>query len=444
MGKRLLVVGGDAAGMSAAAGARRLQPELEIVVIERTRWTSYSACGIPYLASGHLRAPGDLVVRRPEEFRAARIDVRTEHEVTAIDLEARRAEIRNLAHGRTFHLGFDDLHLATGAIPRRPDLPGLDLPHVHGVQTLDDAGRLLEDARRRRPADIVVVGSGYIGLEMAEAFQERGASVTVVEAAPEVMTKLDPDVGSRVSRAMRDLGITVEVSTEVTGVTEKSVQTAQGEIPAELVVLGMGVVPNVALAEAAGLAVGPTGGLVVDRRQRTSAEGVWAAGDCCQVDHLVSGRPTLEALGTVANKQGRVVGINVTGGYATFPGVLGTAVTRICHLEIGRSGLTEREAASAGFDAVAASIDSTTAAGYMPEARPTSVKLVAERRTGRLLGVQSTGGPGAAKRVDVVAAALAGRLTVEDLIGLDLSYAPPFSPLWDPLQSAARALLPSL
>jgi NADPH-dependent 2,4-dienoyl-CoA reductase/sulfur reductase-like enzyme len=444
MGKRLLVVGGDAAGMSAAAGARRLQPELEIVVIERTRWTSYSACGIPYLASGHLRAPGDLVVRRPEDFRAARIDVRTEHEVTAIDLEARRAEIRNLAHGRTFHLGFDDLHLATGAIPRRPDLPGLDLPHVHGVQTLDDAGRLLEDARRRRPADIVVVGSGYIGLEMAEAFQERGASVTVVEAAPEVMTKLDPDVGSRVSRAMRDLGITVEVSTEVTGVTEKSVQTTQGEIPAELVVLGMGVVPNVGLAEAAGLAVGPTGGLVVDRRQRASAEGVWAAGDCCQVHHLVSGQPTLEALGTVANKQGRVVGINVTGGYATFPGVLGTAVTRICHLEIGRSGLTEREAAQAGFAAVAASIDSTTTAGYMPEARPTSVKLVAERRTGRLLGVQSTGGPGSAKRVDVVAAALAGRLTVEDLIGLDLSYAPPFSPLWDPLQSAARALLPSL
>jgi NADPH-dependent 2,4-dienoyl-CoA reductase/sulfur reductase-like enzyme len=189
---------------------------------------------------------------------------------------------------------------------------------------------------------------------------------------------------------------------------------------------------------------GEAGALVVDRRQRTGADGVWAAGDCCQSIHLVSGRPVYEPLGTVANKQGRVAGVNLGGGYATFPGVLGTAVTRVCELEIGRTGLGEAAAAAAGFEAFAVTADSTTAAGYLPEARPTRVKLLAERGTGRVLGMQSVGGAGSAKRVDVAAAAIAGRLTVEDLVGLDLSYAPPFSPVWDPLQSAARRLLSKL
>jgi NADPH-dependent 2,4-dienoyl-CoA reductase/sulfur reductase-like enzyme len=440
MGNRLLVVGGDAAGMSAATRARRLLPDLEIVAIERGRYTSYSACGIPYLVAGLVSAPADLVVRTPDEFRAQRIDVRTEHEVVAIDLDARRAEVHNLAHGRTFFLGFDLLHIATGARPVRPDRPGFVLPHVHGVQTLDDATRLIDDVKRRRPKRVVAVGSGYIGLETAEAFKTRGAEVTVIESGPEVMGSLDPDIGAIVAKALRNMGIHVMVGAEAMAITDSHVQTTAGDVPADLVVLGTGSEPNSQIGAEAGLQTGLRGGLVVDRRQQTSVPGVWAAGDCCQTFNLVSERPAYEALGTVANKQGRVAGLNIGGSYATFPGVLGTAVTRVCNLEIGRSGLTELEAVDAGFEPVVTTIESTTAAGYMPEAAGTTVKLVAERGTGRVLGMQTAGGPGSAKRVDVVAAILAGRLTVEELIGLDLAYAPPFSPVWDPLQIAARTL----
>ncbi len=243
---------------------------------------------------------------------------------------------------------------------------------------------------------------------------------------------------------MRKMGIDVRAGVDVTEVREASVTTSDGELAAELVLLGTGVVPNSELGAAAGLDTGARGALVVDRRQRTGQDGVWAAGDCCQSVHRVSGRPVYEPLGTVANKQGRVAGINLSGGYATFPGVLGTAVTRVCSLEVGRTGLGEGAAAEAGFDPVVAVVETTTAAGYLPDARPTTVKMVAERRSGRLLGVQSVGGPGSAKRVDVAAAALAGGLTVDDLVGLDLAYAPPFSPVWDPLQAAARNLLSRL
>ena len=444
MGARLLVVGGDGAGMSAASLARRRVPDLEIVALEMGRWTSYSACGIPYLVGGAIDGIADLVVRSPEEFRSMRIDVRTEHEVVGLDLASRKAEVHNRAHGRSFQLGFDLLHIATGARPRRPDLPGLDLPHVHGVQTLSDATRLLDDARSHRPGHVVVVGSGYVGLELAEAFLDRGASVTVIEAAPEVMGTLDPDMGLQVARAMRQAGVTVRTGEELVAVTESAVVTSAGELPADLVVLGLGVEPNSDLAAAAGLDTGVRGSIVVDRRQRTSIEGVWAAGDCCQSYNIVSGRPVHLPLGTVANKQGRVAGINISGGYATFPGVAGTAVTRICRTEIGRTGLKEEEAEQAGFAVAAVRVEATTTASYMPEAQHTTLKLLAERGSGRLLGAQIVGGRGSAKRVDVIATALSARMGVDDLIGLDLGYAPPFSSVWDPVQVAARQLLPQL
>ncbi|MGH9115212.1 MAG: FAD-dependent oxidoreductase, partial [Acidimicrobiales bacterium] len=386
MGDRLLVVGGDAAGMAAAAQARRRDAKLEIVVMEKGRWTSYSACGIPYLVAGTVHRLDDLIARTPEEFRAARIDVRTQHEVTGVDLAGRKAEVRNHAHGRTFKLGFDMLHIATGALPRRSDIPGADLPHVHGVQTLGDAAALLDDAAKRRPRDVVVAGSGYVGLELAEAFVERGASVTVVEAGPEVMGTLDPDMGAIVASAMRQMGITVRVGERVESISDRLVQTTEAELPADLVILGLGVVPDSCLATAAGLETGVDAAVVVDRQQRTSAPGVWAAGDCCQSTHIVSGRPVHVPLGTTANKQGRVAGINMSGGYATFPGVLGTAVTRVCDVEIGRTGLSEREAAQAGFAPVASRIEATTTAGYMPGASRITVKLVSEKVGGRVLG----------------------------------------------------------
>jgi NADPH-dependent 2,4-dienoyl-CoA reductase/sulfur reductase-like enzyme len=336
------------------------------------------------------------------------------------------------------------LHIATGSVPQRPDAPGFDLPHVHGVQTLDDAARLLDDVKHHAPKKVVIVGSGYVGLELAEAFTIRGLGVTVVDSGPEVMRSLDPDMGALVARSVRNMGITVHTSTEVTAITEEAVLTSVGDLPADLVILGLGVRPNSTFAAAAGIETGVAGAIVVDRQQRTSAERVWAAGDCCQSINIVSGQPTYTALGTVANKQGRIAGINIAGGYATFPGVMGTAVTRVCDLEIGRTGLTEAEAAEAGFAGVATTIEATTAAGYLPEAKAITVKMVGERGSGKLLGVQVAGGAGSAKRVDTIAAALAGGLGVEDLINLDLGYVPPVSPMWDPIQVAARNLLKDL
>ena len=446
MGGRLVVVGGDAGGMAAATAARRQDPNLDVVVLERGRWTSYSACGIPYLIGGEVKELEDLVVRRPQELRdSLGIDVRIRCEAKAVDLDAGKVEVRNFEQNRTFHLGFDLLHLGTGARPFRPPLPGIDLPFVAGVQTLDDAAsllRLLNHAPSWAPAGIrqvVVVGAGYIGLEVAEAFVRRKAAVTVVTNMPEVMNSIDPDMGAHVTRAMRGLGITVRCGVEVTGFEPGKVLTAAGALPADLVVLGMGVAPNAELARDTGIELGASGAVRVDRRQRTSHEAVYAAGDCCTSTHLVSGDEVYVALGTVANKQARVAGTNLGGGYATFAGVLGTAVTKVCELEVARTGLNEAEAARAGFSASSPTVESTTTAGYLEAASPVWVKVVAEQGSGRVLGAQIVGrGPGSAKRIDVVATALTARMTCAEVAELDLGYAPPFSPVWDPVAIAAR------
>ena len=442
MAERLVVIGGDAGGMAAASQARRRNDALEIVAIERGNWTSYSACGIPYLVSGEVDRLEQLVARTPQAFREQfRVDVRMQHEAMAIDTTAGKVEVYDHNHARTITLGYDHLLIGTGARPMRPDLPGIDGELVHGVQTLDDAAHLLEHAPTARSRNVVVVGGGYIGLEMAEAFVERGARVTVVESAAQVMRTLDPELGQLIADAMLRKGIDLRLGVKATGFEPWGVRTDDGTIVADLVVLGLGVVPNSELAGEAGIELGVADAVRVDRRQRTSAEGVWAAGDCCESFHLVSQRDVYVPLGTVANKQSRVAGINVAGGYATFPGVLGTAVTRLCDTEVARTGLNEREATDAGFGYAVATIESTTQAGYLPTAKHMTVKMLAEKVTGRVLGAQIVGGTGAAKRIDVVATALATGLSVQDVVDLDLGYAPPYGPLWDPVQVAARKLL---
>jgi NADPH-dependent 2,4-dienoyl-CoA reductase/sulfur reductase-like enzyme len=445
MTERLVVIGGDAGGMAAASQARRRKgPDaLEIVALEKGRWTSYSACGIPYLIGGDVDTLDDLVARTPQEFRdRQRIDVRMRSEAMAIDIAAQEVEVRDHDHDRTYTLGYDQLVIGTGAVPMRPDLPGITGPNVYGVQNLEDASRLLSatTAHHDKQRKVVVVGGGYIGLEMAEAYLNRGAHVTVVTATPQPMSTLDLDFGALVADAMRGHGIEVRCGERVDAFEPGAVHTSSGErLDADLVILGMGVDPNSRLANEAGIATGARGAIRVDRRQRsTNTPNVWAAGDCAESFHRVTGQFVHVALGTVANKQGRVAGINLGGGYATFPGVIGTAVTKLCALEVGRTGVTEREAADAGFSFVAATIDSTTRAGYFPGAQPIKIKLLAERRSGRVLGAQIIGNEGAAKRIDVIATAITAGMTVEDMTALDLSYAPPFAPVWDPVLIAAR------
>ncbi|MFF1272088.1 FAD-dependent oxidoreductase [Streptomyces marokkonensis] len=445
--ERLVVVGGDAAGMSAASAARRLRgpDELEIVAFERGHFTSYSACGIPYWVGGDVTDRDRLIARTPEEHRARGIDLRLRTEVTELDPGRGRVRARDLASGTESWTSYDKLVIATGARPVRPELPGMDAPGVHGVQTLDDGQALLDTLAATRGRRAVVVGAGYIGVEMAEAMINRGYEVTVVNRGSEPMATLDPDMGRLVHRAMEGMGITMVNDAEVTKLLTgddgrvRAVATEEAEYPADVVVLGIGVQPGTALARAAGLPLGEHGGLLTDRSMRVRGhENVWAGGDCVEVLDLVSGQERHIPLGTHANKHGQIIGANVGGSYATFPGVVGTAVSKVCDLEIARTGLREKDARRVGLRFESVTIESTSRAGYYPNASPMTVKMLAELRTGRLLGVQIVGREGAGKRVDIAAVALTAGMTVEQMTALDLGYAPPFSPVWDPVLVAAR------
>lgn len=455
MTERVVIIGADAAGMSAASQALRTAArygrELDIVAVDRGNWTSYSACGIPYWVAGDVEGPDGLVARTAAEHRTAGIDVRLGVEATAIDAAAGHVDVVHLEDGQREQLGFDHLVVGTGAEPVRPPVPGIDAGGVFGVQTLDDGAEVIAYLDDHSPKDAVVVGAGYIGLEMAEAMVRRGLRVTVLERAAEPMTTLDPDMGRHVRTAMQDMGIEVITGEAVEAVetaedgSVRAVRTGWDEYPADIVVLGTGVRPATRLAVEAGLPVGDSGGLRVDGRQRVEGhENVWAAGDCVETVHRVLGTYVHVALGTHANKQGRVLGTNLGGGQAVFPGVVGTAVSKICDVEIARTGLGENEARVAGIDYATATIESTTRAGYYPGAQPLRVKVVAERSGGRLLGAQIVGREGAAKRIDVVAMALWGGVGVGDIAMSDLSYAPPFSPVWDPVQIAARKVADEL
>ncbi|MGW2076061.1 FAD-dependent oxidoreductase [Streptomyces sp. NPDC001939] len=435
------------AGMSAASQARRMRgpDELEIVAFERGHFSSYSACGIPYWVGGEVTGRDELIARTPEEHRERSIDLRMRTEVTELDVEGGRVRSRELDTGTEAWTSYDKLVIATGARPVRPRIPGIDAPGVHGVQTLDDGQALLDSLAATPGRRAVVVGAGYIGVEMAEALIRRGYEVTVVNRGPEPMSTLDPDMGRLVHEAMTGMGITMVDDAEVTKILTgddgraRAVATTSDEYPADVVVLGIGVRPETSLARAAGLPLGEHGGLLTDLAMRVRGhENIWAGGDCVEVLDLVSGRERHIALGTHANKHGQVIGTNAGGGYATFPGVVGTAVSKVCDLEIARTGLREKDARRAGLQYVSATIESTSRAGYYPGAAPMTVKMIAERRTGRLLGVQIVGREGAAKRVDVAAVALTAGMTVDQMTALDLGYAPPFSPVWDPVLVAAR------
>ncbi|WP_069741436.1 FAD-dependent oxidoreductase [Streptomyces sp. EN23] len=449
--ERLVVIGGDAAGMSAASQARRLKgPDaLEIVAFERGHFTSYSACGIPYWVGGDVEERDDLIARTPGEHRGRDIDLRMRTEVTELDVAGQRVRALDRESGEAYWTGFDKLVIATGARPVRPALPGMDAAGVHGVQTLDDGQALLDSLEALRsgggPRRAVVVGAGYIGVEMAEAMLKRGFEVTVVNRGEQPMATLDADMGRLVHEALDGLGVTTVNGAAVTKILTgpdgraTGVVTEAGTYPADVVVLGIGVEPETGLARAAGLPVGPHGGLLTDLAMRVVGhENIWAGGDCVEVLDLVAGRTRHIALGTHANKHGQVIGSNVGGGYGTFPGVVGTAVSKVCDLEIARTGLREKDARAVGLRYVTATIESTQRAGYYPGAKPMTVKMIAELRTGRLLGVQIVGREGSAKRVDVAAVALTAGMTVEQMTALDLGYAPPFSPVWDPVLVAAR------
>jgi NADPH-dependent 2,4-dienoyl-CoA reductase/sulfur reductase-like enzyme len=384
------------------------------------------------------------VVRTPEAFREKQgIDARVFQKVTEIDVKQRQVRVEDLKTGKTWSESFDQALIATGAVTIRPEIPGIHSRGIYDLNTLQSGIEVRRAIDQKKPGQVVIVGGGYVGLEMAENFVRRLLNVTLVEKTPQLMNTLDPDMAGLINEPLQETGVKLFLNEsikgfEVSGGEVRGVVTDQRTLPADLVLLGLGVRPNSALAGKAGIPLGKTGGIKVNERMQAEAQGVWAAGNCCESLHLVSRRPFFLPLGTVANKQGRVAGINIAGGQATFPGVAGTAMVKVFELEVARTGLQEREVQELGLPYITAKIETQTRARYYPGTGEMTVKILAERGTGRLLGGQIVGKEGAGKRIDVLATALHSGLTVEDMINLDLGYSPPFSGVWDPVQIAAR------
>lgn len=461
---RVVVVGADAAGMSAAhqllRTARAREVAVEIVALESTRHTSYSACGLPYWVAGDVESGDDLVARDPEAHRAAGIDLRTGVTGVGVDLLRRVVRARDAA-GVESELPYDELVLATGAEPRVPDwaraADGTLVPGVLPLKTLDDGARwrhLLDAALADgRPPRAAVVGAGYIGVEMAEALLRRGCHVAL-HAADRLLPGFEEPVRERMRATLEAAGVEVVEGSRVEGLevdgtgAVRAISSGRARTEVDLVVLATGVVPRTDLEVVGGtLPRGASDAWEPDDTGRLAPH-VWTAGDCSTVAHRLLGRRVFLPLGTHANKQGRVVGTNVVpaadGGTARFGGALGTAITRFSvgehHLEVSRTGLGEDEARDAGFTPVSLLTEGTTISGYLPAARPAAIWVVADAVTRRLLGVQIAGGEGAAKRIDTAAATLWLGASVDDVAGMDLSYAPPFATTWDVLQIAVRRL----
>jgi CoA-dependent NAD(P)H sulfur oxidoreductase len=444
-----VVIGGDAAGMSAAAKIKRTDPDAEVIVFERTDTISYSACGMPYWIGGVVPSDRQLIVMTPEIARKRRqIDVRIHHEVTAIDLATRTVSGLNRQDGTTFDQPYAKLLIATGARAVKPPIPGMDLPGVYSLRALADAQRIHAHLANQPVQTAIVVGAGYIGIEMVEALRDRGLEVTLIERLPQIMPGFDADMVEEVNQHLRDKNVQVH-----TGVTLEELRQIDGglcaiiegvaPIKADIVIVATGVKPNAEIAAAAGIRIGATGAIWTDTEMRTSAPDVFAAGDCAEHHHLVLERNAWIPLATSANKGGRIAGENMLGAHATLPGILGTAVVKVFDYTLAFTGLSEAEARRSGKFGPsgefvgAAIIENKDKVGYWPNAEPMKVKLVLDTRDGRIIGGQLAGKEGVNKRIDIVATAITARMTASDMTVLDLSYAPPYSPTYDPLQICA-------
>jgi NADPH-dependent 2,4-dienoyl-CoA reductase/sulfur reductase-like enzyme len=452
MAERLIIIGGCAAGMSAASKARRLNPDLEIVVYERTGFVSYGSCGLPYYVSGLIEDHNTLVVRTPAQFAKRDIEVHLHHEVTEVDAENRRLRVTNLlkeggaTRGR--YESYDKLLVATGGSPIM--LPHFSLDDLGGVfvmRAVEDGVATRDFIQRERPQHAVVIGAGYIGLEMAESFYEWGLETTVIGRPPQVLKRFDADMAQLVQDELEGKGIRLSLGDEVKALEGdaqgrvRRVVSSKDTFQADLVLLAMGVQPNAALAEMAGVALGETGAVATDSQMRTNLPHVFAAGDCAEAHHRITGRGDYIPLGTTANKQGRVAGANLGGGHAQFEGIVGTAITKVLDVYAALTGLSEKEARALGYRVQSTTIQAGSRAHYYPGGRPMHVKLVVEEGSGRLLGGQIVGDQGAGPRIDVLATALHKGMTVEELSRLDMAYVPPIAPVWDPLLVAANVAL---
>ena len=437
--RKLVIIGGVAGGASAAAKARRCSEEVEIIMYEKGPDISYANCGLPYYLSGVIQKREDLLITSAEFFRRRfRVDARTSCEVLQIDRKGKKVIVNNLATGQTEEESYDRLVLAPGSHPIIPPVPGMDLPFVSTLKTLEDTDRIFNFLKEKKPRRALVVGGGLIGVEAIENLALKGLQTTAVELAPQLLTFLDWEMAEKVRWHVQRKGVKIYLSEGLASVKEQNgegiVKTDHGrEIPSDLVLIAVGVRPNVDLAKNAGLELGITGGIKVDQFMQTSDPDIFAAGDCIETTNLVTGKPTLTPMGSAANKEGRAAGANALGRRIAVKGFTGTIIVKVFDLTVAKTGLSEREALAEGYSPLALYVDPSQHAGYFPGAKPLSIKTVTDRDSGRILGAQVIGEEGVDKRIDVLATAIYHHMSLEDLLNLDLAYAPPYSAARDPV-----------
>lgn len=446
MGKRILVIGGVAAGPSAASKAKRTNPAFEVILFEQGENISYGICEIPYSIGGEIDA-SRLVSYTPQQLRERKgVEVRTLHRVEEI-LPAKRAlRVRNLSIGKVSEELYDKLIIATGSRARTLGVQGEEARNVFSVKSLDDGVRIRKYLDEEKPRHAVIVGGGYIGMEMADALRAQNLDVTVLHLHPLPMNGLEREASELVCEELRKHDVEYVGGARTEGFvvdrrrTVTHVVTNQGSYETDLVVIAAGVLPNSDLAKAAGIRTGVSGGILTDQRQQTNLDNIYAAGDCCEVRNLVNNKSSYIPLATVASKQGWTAGENAAGGRAEFRGALRTVAVRVFGLEVARTGLSAREAEASGFDVATETITAWTKVALMPGSSKIWIKAIADKRTQRLLGVNLVGKEGAALRANTFAVAIQHRVTIPEMQQWDLVYSPPYAPLWDPVLVAANAV----
>ena len=439
---KIVIIGGVAGGASAAARLRRLNEQAQITIFERSGYVSYANCGLPYYIGGTIEDEGDLTLQTPQSFRRRfNIDVRVKHEAVRINREAKTVTVRNLENGETFDEPYEKLILSPGAKPIRPDFPGVDSRRVFTLRTVEDTLRIRRFVEDEKPQSAVVIGGGFIGLEMAENLRERGMEVTLVEKAPQVLAPLDEDMASFVHGKLIRHGVKLHLNTGVTGFEEQdggilTLTDRTEPLMAQMVLLSIGVAPESTLAREAGLALGVKGSIAVDEHMRTSDEDIYAVGDAVQVKHGVTQQDALISLAGPANKQGRIAADHICGLNSAYRGSFGSSVLKLFDMTASATGLNERAAKAAGLEYDKVVISPASHASYYPGGKAMTLKVIFEKRTSRILGAQIVGFDGVDKRIDVLATAMQAGMSALDLKDLDLAYAPPFSSAKDPVNMA--------